>query len=252
MLGVDRTRTSAFHPPGNRQVERQNRVVAEMLSKYCANNPRIWYRLVPYLTFVYNTTVRKTAGATPFSLVYGAEYQYPIDLFYPRQPGAESLDDGFVDDLGQVFREAHQQARVTLGTNQRRVKDAYHKKVHDGPYREEMRVWLFCKHKAISKKFNLPWEGPYLVLERISDVMYKIAKEPVKKGRLQSVHYNRLKHYSAEAERPRRGVNQSKQTVYEENTDLEATESEDDTKHEIGDPRCTLTGTQTSNEDPNF
>ena len=207
---------------------------------------------MPYLTFVYNTTVHKTTGATPFSLVYGAECQYPIDLFYPPQLGAESLDDGFVDDLGQVFREAHQQARVTLGTNQRRVKDAYHKKVHGDPYCEGMRVWMFCKHKAISKKFNLPWERPYLVLERISDVTYKKAKEPVKEGRWQIVHYNRLKPYTAEAERPRRGVNQSKQTVYEENTDSEAKEREDDTKHETGDPRRTLTGKQTSKENPNF
>ena len=193
--------------------------------------------------------MHKTTGATPFSLVYDAECQYPIYLFCPRQPCAEILDDGFVDDLGQVFREAHQQARVTLGTNQRRVKDVYHKKVHGDPYCE---VWLFRKHKAISKKFNLPWEGPYLVLERISDVTYKIAKEPVKEGRWQIVHYNRLKPYIAEAERPRRGVNQSKQTVYEENTDSEATESEDDTQHETGDPRGTSTGKQTSKEDPNF
>ena len=128
LLGVDKTRTSAFHPQRNGQVEGHNRVVADMLSKYCANNPRIWDRVVPYLTFVYNTTVHKTTGATPFSLVYGAECQPPKDLFDLRQPGAESLDDGFVDDLGQVFREAHQQARVTLGTNQRRVKDANHKK----------------------------------------------------------------------------------------------------------------------------
>ena len=249
LLGVDKTRTSAFHPQGNGQVERHNRVVADMLSKYCANNPRIWDRLVPYLTFVYNTTVHKTTGATPFSLVYGAECQYPIDLFYPRQPGAESFDDGFVDDLGQVFREAHQQARVTLGTNQRRVKDAYHKKVHGDPYREGMRVWLFCKHKAISKKFNLPWEGPYLVLERISDVTYKIAKEPVKEDRWQIVHYNRLKPYLAEAERPRREVNKAKQTVYDENTDSEATESEEDAKHETGEPRGNLTERQTSKDD---
>ncbi|MEL7181406.1 MAG: reverse transcriptase domain-containing protein, partial [Pseudomonadota bacterium] len=249
LLGVDKTRTSAFHPQGNGQVERHNRVVADMLSKYCANNPRIWDRLVPYLTFVYNTTVHKTTGATPFSLVYGAECQYPIDLFYPRQPGAESFDDGFVDDLGQVFREAHQQARVTLGTNQRRVKDAYHKKVHGDPYREGMRVWLFCKHKAISKKFNLPWEGPYLVLERISDVTYKIAKEPVKEGRWQIVHYNRLKPYIAEAERPRRESNRAKQTDYEEDMDSEVTESEEDTKPETVEPRGLTHGEQMSKQD---
>ena len=76
-------------------------------------------RLVPYLTFVYNTTVHKTTGATPFSLVYGAECQYPIDLFYPPQPGAESLDDGFVDDLGQVLVE---ELHSALGANKEKLK----------------------------------------------------------------------------------------------------------------------------------
>ena len=115
------------------------------------------------------------------------------------------------------------------------MKDAYHKKVHGDPYCEGMRVWLFCKHKAISKKFNLPWEGPYLVLERISDVTYKIAKEPVKEGRWQIVHYNRLKPYIAEAERPRRESNRAKQTDYDEDTDSEVTESEEDTKPETAE-----------------
>ena len=91
LLGVDKTMTSAFYTQGNGKVERHNRVVADMLPKYCANNPRIWDRLVPYLTFLYKTTVHKTTGPTPFSLIYGAECQYPIDLFYPRQPGAKSL-----------------------------------------------------------------------------------------------------------------------------------------------------------------
>lgn len=115
-----------------------------------------------------------------------------------------------------------------------------------------MRVWLFCKHKAISKKFNLPWEGPYLVLERISDVTYKIAKEPVKEGRWQIVHYNRLKPYIAEAERPRRESNQAKQTVYDGNTDSEVTESEEDTMHETAEPRGVTPGEQMSTQDLKF
>ena len=87
------------------------------------------------------------------------------------------------------------------------------------------------------------------MLERISDVTYKIAKEPVKEDRWQIVHYNRLKPYIAEAERPRRRISQAKQTVYDENTDSEATESEEDTKHETGEPRGNLTERQISKDD---
>ena len=52
-------------------VERQNRVVADVISKYCANNASSWDQMILYLNFVYNTTVHKTTGQTPLSLVFG-------------------------------------------------------------------------------------------------------------------------------------------------------------------------------------
>ena len=40
--------------------------------------------------------------------------------------------------------------------------------------------------------FFLPWEGPYVVLERTSDVNYKVAK-PSQKAKWNVLHYNMLK-----------------------------------------------------------
>ena len=192
-----------------------------------------------------------TTGATPFSMVYGAEGQYPKDLFYIRQPGAESLDDGFVDDLVQVFREAHQQARVTLGTNKRRVKDANTNNSMGIPI--EKGCECGCSVSTSPSRRSSTFHGRGIISTGTNLRCYvQNSNEPVKVGRWQIVLYNRLKPYAAEAERPRRGVNQSKQTVYEENKDSQAMESEEDTKHETGDPQGTSTGKQTSKEDHNF
>ena len=54
---IEKTRTTPYHPQGNGQVERFNRVIADTLSKYCAEKPQEWYVCLPYITFVYNTTV---------------------------------------------------------------------------------------------------------------------------------------------------------------------------------------------------
>ena len=54
---VEKTRTSPYHPQGNGMVERHNRVVADVISKNCVNNPSSWDQMIPYLNFVYNTTV---------------------------------------------------------------------------------------------------------------------------------------------------------------------------------------------------
>lgn len=195
LLGIEKTRTSAYHPQGNGMVERHNRVIADVLSKYCAENPREWDNLIPYLTFVYNTTVHKTTQATPFSLVFGEECKYPIDLLYPKPQPVELLEVPQL--ITENFREAHEFARGQLGSTQRRQKDLYNKKVTGGTIMEGDKVWLFSPHKAKSRKFYLPWDGPFEVLEKISETNYKVAK-PNDKRRWLIVHYNRLKPYVAE------------------------------------------------------
>ena len=83
---IDKTRTTPYHPQGNGQVERFNRVIADTISKYCAEKPHLWDTYLPYVTFVYNTTVHRTIGTTPYSMLFEKEAQYPIDLFYPKPP----------------------------------------------------------------------------------------------------------------------------------------------------------------------
>ena len=123
IFGIEKTRRSLYHPQGNGMVERHNRVVADVISKYCANNPSSWDQMIPYLNFVYNTTVHKTTGQTPFSLVFGQECKYPIDLLLPKAPDHEIANYEITRWLNEQFREAHMNARETLGYRQGRQKD---------------------------------------------------------------------------------------------------------------------------------
>ena len=76
--------------------------------------------------------------------------------------------------------------------------------------RERERVWLFAPHKAKSKKFFLPWDGPYNIIEKTSEVNYKISKDANAK-KWQIVHYNRLKPVKEEDELPRMETRSSHQ-----------------------------------------
>ena len=61
-------------------------------------------------------------------------------------------------------------------------------------------MWRFSPHKAKSRKFFLPWEGPFKVLDRVNEVNYKIAKVGCSE-RWQLVHFNRLKPFHASIEK---------------------------------------------------
>ena len=96
---IDKTRTSLYHLQGNEQVERFNRVIADTNSKYCAERPQEWDLNLLHVVFVYNTTVHRTTGMTPFSMLFGKTAQYPIDLYYPKPPGDPRLELRFANQL---------------------------------------------------------------------------------------------------------------------------------------------------------
>ena len=126
---IDKTRTTPYHPQGNGQVERSNRVIADTISKYCAEKPHLWDTYLPYVTFVYSTTIHRTIGTTPYSMLLGKEAQYPINLFYskpPRDPRLMLGEDGL--ELNEKLYEVHSHAQATMGKEQRRQRDYFNKK----------------------------------------------------------------------------------------------------------------------------
>ena len=199
IFGIEKTRTSPYHPKGNGMVEHHNRVNA--ISKYCANNPSSWDQMILYLNFVYSTTVHKTTGITPFLLVFGQECKYPIDLLLQKAPGHEFANYEFTTWLNEQFREPHMNARLTPGCEQERQKDMYQKNVFWEELKPGERVWLFAPHKSKSKNF-FPWDGPYNIIEKTSEVNNKNSKDANAK-KWQIAHYNRIKPVKDDERPPR-------------------------------------------------
>ena len=71
LLGMGKTRISAYHPQGNGQVERFNRTVEAILAKTVKDNQRDWDLCLQKALFAYRTSLHETTGFTPFHLVFG-------------------------------------------------------------------------------------------------------------------------------------------------------------------------------------
>ena len=226
---IEKTRTTPYHPRGNGQVERFNRVNADTLSKYCAEKPQEWDVYLPYITFVYNTTVHRTIGATPYSMIFGREAQYPIDLFFPKPQGDPRLKVGEnAEELNERLYEIHREAQMTMGSEQRRQTEYFNRKKHGDSFKERDLVWLFEPHKAKSRKFYLPWHGPFEVLSRTSEVTYLICNRG-KKEKWQKVHFNRLKPYRGDPKlRHSFRLKNRPPTIYEEISNEIETEEENE------------------------
>ncbi|XP_019853364.1 PREDICTED: uncharacterized protein LOC109582819 [Amphimedon queenslandica] len=84
--------------------------------------------------------------------------------------------------------------RNTLGEVQLRHQVLYDRRIHGQPFNPGDRVWLYSTviPKDGHRKLHYPWTGPYLILERLSDVNYKI-QSVSNPPRIVIVHFDRLK-----------------------------------------------------------
>ena len=91
-LGINKTRTTAYHPQGNGQVERFNRTLEAILSKVVADNQKDWDIHIPKALFAYRTALHESSGYSPFRVNFGRLPILPIDIIVGRPPHPEEAN----------------------------------------------------------------------------------------------------------------------------------------------------------------
>ena len=194
MLGITNTRTSAYHPQGNGQVERFNRTVEAMLSKMVNENQHDWDSQLPKALLAYRTAVHEVTKFSPFHLTFARSPQLPVDVILGR------LQRSTVSSYPQFVQEAHHQMKASYATAREylRAQHARQQRTHNKRGLSEEfhigdRVWLYTPvvPKGQTKKFASFWKGPYTVLDKPGPVNYKI--QLIGGTQQFVVHRNRLK-----------------------------------------------------------
>ncbi|PKI36614.1 hypothetical protein CRG98_042995 [Punica granatum] len=63
----------------NGAVEAANKNIKKIIEKMTVNY-KDWHEMLPYALLAYQTSIRTSTGATPYSLVYGTEAVLPIEV----------------------------------------------------------------------------------------------------------------------------------------------------------------------------
>ena len=84
LLGINKTRTTPYHPQSDGMVERFNRTLAMQLSKFADYNQRDWDLHIPFLLMAYRSAIHNSTGCSPAKMMLGREPKLPIDLMFSR------------------------------------------------------------------------------------------------------------------------------------------------------------------------
>lgn len=188
--------SSPYHPQTNGLTERTNRTLTNMLAMYVASDHKNWDDILPFLTYAYNTAKHETTGYSPFFLLYARQPRSCLDTIFPFA----QHDDPSMTKTLCLAEEARRLARLRTLASQERSKQRYDSRHRDFSYAPGDLVWLWTpqRKRGLCEKLLPHYDGPFLVLQRISEVTYILSRvtasgRPCK--RTQVAHVARLKRY---------------------------------------------------------
>ena len=194
-LRVNKTRTTPLHPKSDGMVERYVKTIEEHLRKVVSTHQRDWDERLPIFLLAYRASTHETTGVTPANMVFGRELRLPCDLMFGTPPDKEQSRTDYAADLVERLHDIHHFARQHLRIASDRMKARYDQLANSAGYQEGDKVWLYrpTRKRGKSPKLQTCWEGPYNIITRINDVIYRIQRHP--RAKMMVVHLNRMAPY---------------------------------------------------------
>ena len=193
-LGIQKTRTTPYRPQSDGLVERYNRTLQQMLASYANEHRNNWDENVPFVLMAYRCTIQESTGCSPNLLMFGHEINTPIDLILgnPNNAVSPSCPIEYVEWLRNVLTETFDFVNKNLKQAAERQKKYYDRGLKPREFSSEDFVWRWYPPTA-GVKLGLGWVGPYKVIDKVTDVTYKIQKSP--NNDYIVVHVDQLKPY---------------------------------------------------------
>jgi hypothetical protein len=190
-LGIKQVKTSSWHPQSNGVVERVNGTLKETLKIFANEHGNDWDVLLPYAVFAYNTAFHSTIQETPFYVNYGRDAKTFVHQCVGVRPdNSNSNTHQYAIDLSQRLFDVHTRVvDIYNEVNDKRLEDNESRDVPSFTVGSLVYLYDATTATGINAKMKRRWKGPYRVLEKLSNVNYKIEKN----GYVQAVHVQRLR-----------------------------------------------------------
>ena len=194
LLGIDKTRTTPYHPSSDGLVERENSTIAQILNAI-VKDYEDWDIMLPLAMMSYRSSVHDSTSETPNMVMTGRQINLPLDVMTTNNPELQyDHAPAYVKKLEEDLRSSYIRVREALGRAAIRQKHYYDRKHHLNVYRHgDLALVKTMVRKPGVGKLQDRYDGPYVVLDKLSDVTYRVQLAPNKKPKV--IHHDRLKPY---------------------------------------------------------
>ena len=126
----------------------------------------------------YRATPHSTTGYSPFYLLHGREMVLPNegDLKAKISHDIQDVDQvKRLENLKSSLKKAYKEVRLNNQKAHQKNKAYYDKKAKERKFEVNDKVYLFCPARKPGRchKFRSFWQGPFIVVQKLSDLNYK-------------------------------------------------------------------------------
>ena len=187
LMGIHKSRTSAYHPQCDGLVERQNRTLQDMLASYVSEHQHDWDRWVDLVAYAYNTSTHASTGCSPYEMVFGRLARTPLEL----DLGLPLKNPCNQHEYSALIRRNLQAVADVARENLARSRNKYSQagsfnNSNWTPLPPGQSVWL---RRPKAWKFGGRWIGPYQIISH-QGVNYRLRS---KAGKDIVAHHNQVK-----------------------------------------------------------
>uniref|UniRef100_A0A3B1JBI6 Gypsy retrotransposon integrase-like protein 1 n=1 Tax=Astyanax mexicanus TaxID=7994 RepID=A0A3B1JBI6_ASTMX len=169
IAGVNKSRTTSYHPMGNGHVERFNRTLGSMIRTLPPRAKQKWPQMLQTLTFVYNCTAHESTGYAPFFLMFGRTPRLPVDVVFHNVGRDSDIVDynSYVNSMRADLKEAAALAQASADVSRQRQTELYNRRMKGCDIEEGDRILLANKGERGRRKLADKWEStPYVVVSK--------------------------------------------------------------------------------------
>ncbi|KHJ42377.1 integrase core domain protein [Trichuris suis] len=127
LFGIEKTRTTPYHPQSNGLVERFNRTLLDVLRALVSETPGNWDSALPFATMAYNTSVHEATGVTPYFALFGREVRLPVDIQYGLPKPRPEHISAYIWQTRERMHKVQSFMRRRMRIDQRQRKEYYDK-----------------------------------------------------------------------------------------------------------------------------
>ena len=196
LVGIQKSRTTSYHPQGNGACEKFNQTLLGLLGTLTTEQKSRWKDKLSFVVHAYNCMRHDSTGFSPFELMYGRQARLPIDLMLSLNDNTKQQSySEFVSDLQNKLEKAYSIAEKNIASMKDKNRKYY--KSRGGAIKIGDRVLV--KRLAFPEgkhKLSDRWEEEvYVVIGQMDPDLpvYDVKKENNPRGgRSRRLHRNHL------------------------------------------------------------